>query len=207
MIINVDVGDDVSTVGWLPASRFLHNLLSERGYHGVCVEIQDRNRYFQPSLFPLSPGNEAVRSYEAVRKALIEKVRKWLQNSWSMMSVFKVGKDSAQAMPKIVVMVQPLAKQRWWKIKKQMGKITALGIEFVIGSCQSSIPLETPSNQPGHDLSVGFTPWPKLGCSIGVKGEQGGGTLGGFVILSCGGKLHRRILMPMSWNPQAQQEY
>ena len=145
MIINVDVGDDVSTVGWLPASQFLHNLLSERGYRGVCVEIQDRNRYFQPSLFPLSPGNEAVRSYEAVRKALIEKVRKWLQNSWSMMSVFKVGKDSAQAMPKIVVMVQPLAKQRWWKIKKQMGKITPLGIEFVIGSCQSSPPLETPS--------------------------------------------------------------
>ncbi len=111
-----------------------------------------------------------------------------------MMLVFKVGRDSAQALPMIVVMVQSLAKQRWWKMKKQMEKITRLGIDFFIGSCQSLPPLETTSNQPGRNLSAGFTPWPKLGCSIGVEGEQGGGTLGGFVILSCGGKEHRGIL-------------
>lgn len=31
LIINVDVGDEVSTTGWQPVTRFLHNLLSKRG--------------------------------------------------------------------------------------------------------------------------------------------------------------------------------
>ncbi len=194
LIINVDVGDEVSTTGWQPVSLFLHNLLCQRGYRGVCVEIQDRNRYFQPSLFPLSPGDSAVKSYEAVRKVLIEIIRKELPHSWSMMSIFKVGRDSTQAMPMIVVMVQPLAKQNWWEMKKQMGKITRLGIEFVIGSCQPLTPPVASCNQPGRQLTAGLTPWPKLGCSIGVEGEQGAGTLGGFVTLSCGGKDHRGIL-------------
>lgn len=194
LIINVDVGDQISTTGWQPAGLFLHNFLSKRGYRGVCVEIQDRNRYFQPSLFPLSPGDSAVKSYEAVRKVLIEIIRKELLSSWSMMSVFKVGRDSAQAIPMIVVMVQPLAKQNWWEMKKQMGKITPLGIEFVIGSCQPLTPPVASSNQAGRQLSAGLTPWPKLGSSIGVEGEQGGGTLGGFVTLSCGGKEHHGIL-------------
>lgn len=39
-------------------------------------------------------------------------------------------------MPAIVVMLQPLGKQHWWELKKQMEKITQLGIEFVLGSCQ-----------------------------------------------------------------------
>lgn len=194
LIINVDVGDEVSTTGWQPVTRFLHDLLSKRGYHGVCVEIQDRNRYFQPSLFPLLPGDLAVKSYEAVRKALIEIVRKKLPNSWSMMSVFRVGRDSAQAIPMVVVMVQPLAKQDWWEMKKKMGKITGLGIEFVIGSCQPLTPPVASSNQPGRQLCAGLSSWPKLGCSIGIEGEQGASTLGGFVTLSCGGKDHHGIL-------------
>lgn len=34
-MIYVDVGDDVSTEEWLPASLFLHNLLSERSLKSV----------------------------------------------------------------------------------------------------------------------------------------------------------------------------
>ncbi|MCJ1347409.1 hypothetical protein MMC31_005634 [Peltigera leucophlebia] len=194
LIIDVDVGDDVSTAGWLPASQFLLNLLSKCGYPGVCVEIRDSRRYFQPSLFPLSPEDPAVHSYEAVRKDLIEIIRKRLQNTWSMMSIFKIGRDSAQAVTAIVVMVQPLANQDWWAIKKQMGKITQLEVEFAVGSCRPLTPLSAPSDQPGRDVSASLTRWPKLGCSIGVAGEQGGGTLGGFVTLSCGSMKHRGIL-------------
>ena len=192
----VDVDNDVSTAGWLPASQFLHNLLSERGYPGICVEIQDRKRYFQPSLFPLLPEDPAVHSYEAVRKDLIEIIRKNLNNIWSMISVFKIGRDSAQAVTAIVVMVQPLASQDWWAIKKQMGNITKLENEFVIGSCQPLNPPVVPPKLPGHELCSRheFIQWPKLGCSIGVEGEQEGGTLGGFVNLRCGKMEHRGIL-------------
>lgn len=76
LIINVDVCDDVSIVGWLPASGFLDDLLSKSGYRGICMKIQDRNRHFQPSLFPLSPGDSTAKSYESVRKVLIEKLGK-----------------------------------------------------------------------------------------------------------------------------------
>ena len=77
------------------------------------MEIRDRKRYFQPSLFPLLPEDPAVHNYEAVRKDLIEVTRKNFNNTWSMMSVFKIGRDLAQAVTAIVVMVQPLASQDW----------------------------------------------------------------------------------------------
>lgn len=59
-----------------------------------------------------------MKSYEAVRNALIEIIRKKLPNSWSMILVFRVGRDSAQAIAMVVVIVQPLAKQDWWGMKK-----------------------------------------------------------------------------------------
>ncbi|MCJ1349501.1 hypothetical protein MMC31_007742 [Peltigera leucophlebia] len=150
LIINVDLGGDNTTLYWPEASQYLHNRISESGYPGVCVEIRDCDRYFQPSLFPLLPEDEAVVKYEAHKKDLIEIIRENLKNTWSMMSVFKIGRDSAKAVTAIVVMVQPLANQNWRAIKEQIGEKTRLEIKFAIGSCQPIQPPVAPPNlHPG----------------------------------------------------------
>lgn len=60
----------------------------------------------------------------------------------------------------------------------------------MVGSCQSL----TPSDRPGRSFTHAFTSWPRLGSSIGVEGEQGSGTLGGFFTLHCHGNVHKGIL-------------
>lgn len=47
---------------------------------------------------------------------------------------------------------------------------------------------------PGMDLSSQLYKNPWMGMSIGVDGERGGGTLGGFVELNVAGKKHSGFL-------------
>lgn len=117
LIINVDVGDSVSTALWPAASLQLRKLVSSRGYHGVEVEIIDPKRHFLPSLFPIRPDDTLVREYESRRKGLITVIMKRLSTAWSTASLFKIGRDFSEATPAIVVMVRPKAHAHWWAIK------------------------------------------------------------------------------------------
>lgn len=112
-----------------------------------------------------------------------------------MMSVFKIGRNLAQAVTAIVVMVQPSANQDWWAIKEQMRESmkesTQLEIVFAIGSCQPIPPQVAPDPS---QVPTEFPELPKLGYAIEVKGGQGAGTLGGFLRLRCGEVEHRGIL-------------
>ena len=87
--------------------------------------------------------------------------------------LFKIGCDSTDATPAIVVMVRPKANAHWWAIKRELRGIANLQVEFVVGICQR-IPPNDPSDKPGRQFTHNSTAWPKMGCSIGVEGERGG---------------------------------
>lgn len=86
--------------------------------------------------------------------------------------------------------LQQVIKQEF-EIRKVSQPSSSIGIEFAPGAWNT---LEPTNEKPGIELASDLSDHPKLGTSIGVQGEKGGGTLGGFFRLKCGDNLHRGFL-------------
>lgn len=66
--ILVDAGEGNPLERWSAARRDVTAILDERELVGIEIEIQDPDRYYQPSLFPIPPNHPAVAVYKAVRE-------------------------------------------------------------------------------------------------------------------------------------------
>lgn len=119
--------------------------------------------------------------------------------------MFMVGRYLDKSSPTIVVMVQPRASHQWTGLiasikslvrSKNLLKLE-IDIEIVPGDVFTTTTdpaTETILNRDERKGSFGmdFTETmradgaPEMGTSIGIEGEQGGGTLGGFVTFTHG---------------------
>ncbi|KKA20892.1 hypothetical protein T310_5081 [Rasamsonia emersonii CBS 393.64] len=129
----------------------IYDFLLTHNIHDVHVKIVHYELCFQPSLFAIDPSHQAVEIYERAKSKLVEQLDANLSASWRVLCLFNVGRTEENAVPTVVVMVDP-------------GTV------------------------------VDFANIPEMGFSIGVKGERGGGTLGGFVTLSQNGITRKGIL-------------
>ncbi|KAK2807789.1 hypothetical protein FQN50_005332 [Emmonsiellopsis sp. PD_5] len=189
--------------------------LIQHGFHDVHVEIVNLSLCFQPSMFPIPPGHEAVPIYEKAEEELLHLITTSLDSSWRMLGLFLVGQTEEKAAPTVVVFVCPVAFHDWSLLEAQMhGIITAhcpetaqnnLVIEFMPGtigeytSRPSEDTTESSAVEKGRngvsqlsvvsdDQKVG------MGFSIGVRGDVGAGTAGGFVTLTQDGTTRTGIL-------------
>lgn len=161
-------------------------------------EVVDLQRCFQPSLFPLSPSNPAIRPYQRAEEELLQTLRNDLGSHWRMMSLFDVGMSEDVAVPTLVVMVSPTTVSDWSGLRdKLLTSLRAAGamaieIEFIPGGCSKCTPPELPGTSFRERIAADGHP--QMDSSVGVKGKMGGCTLGGFIELVRGEPVHNGFL-------------
>lgn len=122
------------------------------------------------------------------------------------MCLFLVGVTENEASPSIVVMVEPRTHCDWTRLEgsvmthlaRSLPKDLAINVEFLPGGC-GDIPSPETATMPGISFRerIPENCLPTMGCSIGVEGETGdcgGSSLGGFVTLTIGNKIHKGFL-------------
>ena len=197
--ITINVGDNSPTDTWSAARRDVKALLIERALGDLEVELIDPARFYMPSLFPVAPTDPLVRVYEANREEILNIVESALKKVWTSISLFRVGRTSLSTQCAIVIMVHPLAEYDWlilrWRIERlvntQGGSQERMTVEFVPGYWGE---LPPQGESTGKSFDQNFVELPAMGTSIGVLGEGGGGTLGGFFQLHCHGRMHTGFL-------------
>ena len=175
-------------------------MLDDHGFSGVEVEIQDPDRYYQPSLFPIPPKHPAVAIYKAVRKDLLGQIQDTIGSAWQALSLYNVGRTANVKKPTVVLMVDPLSQHDWNILAASLEAIVGrqqgnsgpkLQVEIVPGTWGQNPPA---SGMPGQSFLESFSTHPLPGTSIGVGGERGGGTLGGYFVMRSPTKQHNGFL-------------
>lgn len=201
----VDVDDHVSTINWSKARRELSKMLHEHGFDMIIVEILDDVRTNILRISPISPEDPVVTIYESFRWKLVEEITRSLGKCWTTLCLFSVQRPSQEQTFAVVITIQPYTVCDWLVLRSKLQHIIHLEFEAKrIAQPSSSIDIEfTPggwsmlepdTSRPGIGFARDAVEHPKLGTSISVKEEQGGGTLGGFFKLKCGSTTHRGFL-------------
>ncbi|KAL8827200.1 MAG: hypothetical protein Q9191_003334 [Dirinaria sp. TL-2023a] len=191
LLILCDAGESNPLERWSAARRDITKDLDDNGLSELEVEIQDRARHYQPSLFPIHPNNKAVALYKSIRGELLVRVYNNIGHNWQILSLFEVGRMSNSKKATIVLMVSPVTEADWSILKASLEAIVrreqekfgvSLQVEIMPGGCRA-MPLEEEEQEPdmpGQSFVHNYNTYPRQGTSIGVLGERGGGTLGGF---------------------------
>ncbi|KAL9123616.1 MAG: hypothetical protein Q9217_006968 [Psora testacea] len=189
-----------NTGHWSPAKRALKALVENEIDENFDVCIFNPERAFQPSLFPIVPSDPYITTYESCREQLIRFISSRLNTSWTMVSLYRMGNNLATSQYAVVIMVRPFTFHDWQQLRRDIFEVIIrpyeppgqhIGVFFLPGSsvigCQPQVEGEGGHEQVGWDDLPGCSfkgnlhPLPIIGSSIGVVGETGGGSLGGFV--------------------------
>lgn len=184
--------------GWPELRDALKRLLHTSGFHTIDVEIVDELRAFMPSIFPQPVQKELTEVYESVRDHLLDLFNKQLGSAWNRMSLFKFGRTEDESIPSIVVFVEPFTSQNWQWLEATVREIVApivppgedLGVEFLTGRLSHS----EGKNLVGKSLLRQDLSGIQMGSSIGLRGSDSTGTMGGFLTLKVGGRIHQGFL-------------
>lgn len=187
-LIKIDRDPGVSP-SWATIRDEIHILLQRSGFNSVQVELLDPHKAFTPALFPQPPATSSVRIYESVRDRLAALLFRYLGMSWVSMSLYRLGSSKDSAVPTIVVFVRPYTYCDWQHlevvmndaVKSELPEGRILGIEYLPGRVSNGNDRLSASHYSMH---------PGLGASIGVEGIGSTGTMGGFVNLKVGSKIH-----------------
>lgn len=171
-----------------------------QGLQQIPIEVLNPEKCFQPSLFAIHPNDPTVTIYRHIRDDIAQALRNAIGIGWQALCLFVVGITEEKANPAIVVTVQPTTVYDWARLEgiinshliRYKPRDMTINIEFLPGYCQELPPWENTSmtgESFAHRMAADCHP--EMGCSIGVGGEEGGGTLGGFVRLEVGDKIHK----------------
>ncbi|KAL8797137.1 MAG: hypothetical protein Q9195_000604 [Heterodermia aff. obscurata] len=204
--IEVDAAQEDSLEKWPAAQQRISRILKKNGYSDLEVEIQDWRRLYQPSFFAIRPAHAAVRVYKAARKEMLAQIFDTIGSVWEMLSLFEVGRTANVKKPTVVLMVEPLATYDWKMLTASLeaildrhkGDLPKLSVEIMPGAAHPKPPQSADKEQeqdmPGVSFVHSFRKHPRHGTSIGVQGEKGCGTLGGFFKMVSPSKTHTGFL-------------
>ncbi|KAL8757385.1 MAG: hypothetical protein Q9199_002262 [Rusavskia elegans] len=175
LLVWVDIKDAVSAASLSAARRDISDLLEQNGLgHGSPYNlVQERSR------------------------ATAGHCKDRIPRLWISLGLFYVGSSFGGAVPTVALTVNPYAVHDWQTLslklhtainKARFADGVRLEVEIFPGHRGD---LE---ERPAKDFSETFTPAPRMGASIGVVGESGGGTLGGFLRLKVGDIVHEGFL-------------
>lgn len=206
----IDGAQQATLKDWSPARRAIRVLLDEHGLDGTEIELYDPKRCYIPTLYAISPDDEHISIYEACRRQIIEYVDRQLGSSWRSMSLYKVKHNPSMitAVYEVVVVVDPWTSKDWGTLYANMRSLLnpasgsqteEIGVQFIPGYCHQSLPKQSSPNPQevetgGRSFRTTLGQFPQMGSSIGVNGELGGGTLGGYMSLTRGDKVFRGFL-------------
>ncbi|KAL8825080.1 MAG: hypothetical protein Q9191_004630 [Dirinaria sp. TL-2023a] len=201
--IIVDAGEANPFERWSAARRDVTALLDDHGFDEIEVEIQDPERFYQPSLFPIHPNHPAVSIYKSVREELLARIHDSIGSVWNSLCLLEVGRAANLKKPTIVIMVDPLAERDWGILKASLEAVInrkglppgKLPVEIMPGGCADDPPNPRDlQSRPGKSFLDDFETHPHHGTSISVRGEIGGGTLGGYFLMKSPTETHKGFL-------------
>ncbi|KAL9104899.1 MAG: hypothetical protein Q9163_000216 [Psora crenata] len=223
--VSIDVPDGETTSQWSPAKRAVQSLLEDYGLSDIEVELQDPKRCSQPELLAIGPGHNSINQYESCRHEIVKYVDRELRDSWKAQSIFEVRADNtavAAITHDVVIVVEPFTRCDWSTFCANIQQILSqaigdengdIGVRILTGGC-GFLPGAEETERPGRSFVDLLKPDPMLGASIGVESELGGGTLGGYMTLEIGGKIHRgwltnsHVVAPSeNTNPETRKQY
>lgn len=189
------------TLGSFSSARdSLRRILIAHSYPHVHVEVVHLFLCFQPSFFPTHPKDPTVVFYESTKSELLKVVNEHLGSSWRAFGLFRIGQTEEKAVPSVTVLVRPTQIHDWASLEHDMKRSIKshfpdslqLNVEFLPGTVGEANSVE----HPGVSQISKITDDGKLGMgfSIGVSGQRGVGTAGGFVTLTQGGVTRKGIL-------------
>lgn len=197
LLVWVDIKDAVSAASLSAARRDISDLLEQNGLGDLIVDIQDPQRFYLPLIYPIQATDPHTILYRNAREQLLAIVRTEIPRLWISLGLFHVGSSFGGAVPTVTLTVNPYAVHDWQTLSLKLH--TAINkARFAAG-----VKLEVEifpghrgdlEERPSKDFSEIFTPAPRMGASIGVVGEFGGGTLGGFLQLKVGDIVHEGFL-------------
>ena len=205
----VDSSQQSTLREWSPAKRTVQSLLEEHGLEGTEVELYDPQRCYEPTIHPISPDDHHIRIYESCRQRIIEYVDRCLTGIWRSMSIYKVrANPSLSALYEVIIIVDPFARFDWATLCSNIKAILNraansadgdINVQVIPGYCSQNpsgqdAPGREGTGKPGRSFRTTLRQLPQMGSSIGVVGERGGGTLGGYMSLAFDGKVHRGFL-------------
>lgn len=197
-LIHTDRDPGVSP-SWATIRDEIHSLLQRSGFISIQVELLNLHKAFIPALFPQPPSTGSIRLYESVRDRLAALLFRFLGMSWISMSLYRLGSSKDSAISTIVVFVRPYTYCDWQHlevvmddivnddaVKSKLSEGRTLGIEYLPGRISNGNDRLSASHNFMH---------PGLGASIGVEAIGSIGTMGGFVNLKVGSKIHFGFLI------------
>ncbi|KGO73685.1 hypothetical protein PITC_031150 [Penicillium italicum] len=175
----------------------LTTLLQKHALSQVQVEVVNGDHFYVPTLFPIHSTAELAIAFHHHKDEIVRVLDETLGNKWQLVCPFNVGKDSQSARPALVIGVLPSTKANWYQLQAHLKhRLTSrippvfTDIEFLPGKLSLL----------GDDDAVSFRDRVKgprdiqMGYSIGIRGDNNAGTLGGFVEVTYDGKTHRGLL-------------
>ncbi|PGH26906.1 hypothetical protein AJ80_01489 [Polytolypa hystricis UAMH7299] len=178
---------------------FQHNSNSQ----DIHVEIARSDLVFQPSMFAIDAEDENIAHYQHIKDDLVALLQRELGEFWRLLCLCLVGRTEKKALPTIVVMVDSSAYADWSGLLYKMNLIlrsqekATFAVEFLPGLLpQITYTEDSEKGHPGVSYIGRLdTESPlEMGCSIAVCGEEGGGTMGGFLSLNSRGSTRKGFL-------------
>ncbi|KAJ5836684.1 hypothetical protein N7447_002710 [Penicillium robsamsonii] len=169
----------------------LITFLSSHALSQIQVEVINGGHFYVPTLFSIDSKAELAIAFHHLKD---EVVRLLGRDSWSQMAT---GLDSRSARPALVVGVLPSTNANWYQLQAHLThRLTPhippvfTDIEFLPGKLNllgEGDPVSFKDRVKGHrDIQMGY--------SIGIRGDNNPGTLGGFVEVTHDGETHRGLL-------------
>ncbi|KAL8691151.1 MAG: hypothetical protein Q9218_003563 [Villophora microphyllina] len=206
--VNVQATDDVDTRDCSKAKRTIFKVLEVNNLGDFEIEIIDPRRALVFSIFAIQPGTPQIQAFEKARSRLSQLLDEKLGRHWTSVCIFLVGQFFAVADYSVVVTVPPFSSADWRILRFQVIQLmdeafSALGKPHLKGSTNAYFLTGGPQEvyhwgRAGTCQGISFAQdldqMPGMGSSIGLPGQRGGGTLGGFFGLQIGNVVHRGVL-------------
>ncbi|KAI9731022.1 MAG: hypothetical protein M1834_005485 [Cirrosporium novae-zelandiae] len=188
------------TLQWPQIRDTLKECLNQHDLPNIEVEIFHPDKCYLPSLFSISPSHPSINIYNSIRDQLLKVVDQKLRTAWLSMCIYKIGNTEDVAEFAVVVYVAPFTYLNWKSLKFDLDRIIrphlphdlTIGVEFLPGHVSlTDDDLDTTS---GLDQTSELSRVPIMGSSFGIRGRESSGTLGCFVKLTVGDKIHHGVL-------------
>jgi hypothetical protein len=197
-LLRVVVAGDHSAL--VPLGSIKDDLTTLLGYHSlpqIQVEVINGDHFYVPTLFPIHSTAELAIAFHHLKDEIVRLLDETLGTKWQLVSPFNIGRDSRSARPALVVGVLPSTNANWYQLQAHLTyRLTShippvfTDIEFLPGKLSllgegDPVSFKDRVKGPG-DIQMGY--------SIGVRGGNNAGTLGGFVEVTYDGETHRGLL-------------
>ncbi|CAG7973237.1 unnamed protein product [Penicillium olsonii] len=195
-------GENSTLIRFEPLKDDIVRLLRRNNLPDMHVEILHAEHFSPPKIHAIKSGHIIVGIFEECKHEIASILTNSLGQKWQVVCPFRVGgKDSKQAEPAIVVIVEGPVKANWFQIRARIiNQMLAkepnlrIDVEFTPGSLDTLVGKEPVSCEHRFEVIADI----KMGDSIGVRESNIVGTMGGFMELKLGDRTHRGFLTSYS---------